>query len=269
MVHQAITLILCLLLDTCVVSVKANGVEVTHTAHEQDLLLDQKCVNSDATTFMRLPTNSSIPPQWIKASDTQPVQKCKRILFNWWAETFSRNKSNTSNITLLDIGGGKGYDLYELTRMDGRLQPECVDTRPLCPGCKKFDGRSLKHYPDKSFDFVSMTFVLHHAAQYSFPLLREAKRVAKNRIIILEDLKADNPEGKLNQAHHGNGHCIFRKRNEWAKIFTEVGLQIMEEDDDSAHKLRNCFPGYKTDRAFWVLAPWKSAIDTKPKLLIP
>lgn len=96
-----------------------------------------------------------------------------------------------------------------------------------------FDGLNIP-FPEKSFDVVLVNFVLHHAKNPIF-LLKEAKRVCRDKIIIFEDL----PEGLLSKIFcgiHGLSFDLFFKNpsktsfkteKEWMKIFEELNLKIV------------------------------------------
>jgi len=92
------------------------------------------------------------------------------------------------------------------------------------------DGRKLP-FPEKSFDVVLINYVLHHSED-PILLLKEAKRVARDKIVIYEDL----PEGFLSRIIckiHGisfdkifrnQSQTSFKLEEEWGKIFREIRL---------------------------------------------
>jgi ubiquinone/menaquinone biosynthesis C-methylase UbiE len=52
---------------------------------------------------------------------------------------------------------------------------------------KVFDGARLK-FKDKSFDVVLFNAVLHHAARNTIQLMKDACRIARKRVILIEDI---------------------------------------------------------------------------------
>ena len=90
---------------------------------------------------------------------------------------------------------------------------------------------------DNSFDVILINYVLHHAEEPEV-LLREAKRVTNNKIIIFEDL----PEGFFTdlicQIHGLSYKYFFQKDNQkgkflsdenWKKMFADLKLKLIFE----------------------------------------
>ncbi len=99
-----------------------------------------------------------------------------------------------------------------------------------------FDGKNLP-FSDNSFDVILINYVLHHA-QKPEVLLREARRVTDDKIIIFEDL----PEGFFTELIcflHGLSYKLFFQKDEqegkffgneeWKKVFSELGLRLIFE----------------------------------------
>jgi len=96
-----------------------------------------------------------------------------------------------------------------------------------------FDGKNLP-FPDDCFDTVLINYVLHHSKD-PIALLKEAKRVARDKIIIHEDL-LNGPFSSLICKIHGfsfakfigdSNKISFKSEKEWEKIFKELGLNII------------------------------------------
>lgn len=87
---------------------------------------------------------------------------------------------------VLDLGAGEGWVGLELAR-SGRRRVVAADVEPFLEvdlPAFVFDGRSLP-IPDGSVDVVLLSLVLHHASDPD-TLLREAMRVARDRVVITE-----------------------------------------------------------------------------------
>lgn len=142
------------------------------------------------------------------------------------------------NSKILDLGCGSGivtkkfqdYFQSEIMGID------IVDKRVVRIPFKLFDGKNIPFDTD-SFDFVLINFVLHHAKNHE-SLLREAKRVCRDKIIIYEDL----PEGFFSELFsklHGVAFAkIFQKNNyygsfktsqEWKELFSKLNLKLIFE----------------------------------------
>ena len=105
---------------------------------------------------------------------------------------------------------------------------DCIDVT-ASHECQAFNGKDLgKAYRDKSYDVVIFNWVLHHAGDNTIGLLREAKRVAKDFILIQEDLKGETPaEAKRNYDHEWAG--TFRGDAEWKAIFSLLDLSLVRD----------------------------------------
>lgn len=142
------------------------------------------------------------------------------------------------NSKILDLGCGSGIVGEEFQKFFKAdiIGVDIKDLRIKKIPFKSFDGLNLP-FLDNSFDTVLISYVLHHARDPEF-LLKEAKRVVKNRIIIYEDL----PEGflaKLFCYFHGISFGLFFQKNkesgtfkndvEWKEIFGNLGLRLTFE----------------------------------------
>lgn len=96
------------------------------------------------------------------------------------------------------------------------------------------DGGKLP-FPDRSFDFILLSYVLHHVADPR-PVLSECRRVCRGRVIVVED---DPVWGRrlFEWGHHRFFCLLLRIRDkiwyhypaEWRALFREVGLRVTEE----------------------------------------
>ena len=81
---------------------------------------------------------------------------------------------------------------------------------------RTFDGRTLE-FDDDQYDVALLTYVLHHAAGDTIALLKEAKRVARKYVVVLEDVIDSEDDARNAFAHDPRG--TFRHRKEWAALF--------------------------------------------------
>jgi ubiquinone/menaquinone biosynthesis C-methylase UbiE len=103
--------------------------------------------------------------------------------------------------SILDVGCGTGYLANHLGDLYG-VDPTGVDIRdarasPIA--FSSFDGTSIP-FPDKSFDHIVLSYVLHHADD-PLALARECHRIARRSVIVFEELPYSRT-GKLLLAFH-------------------------------------------------------------------
>jgi len=142
--------------------------------------------------------------------------------------------------TLLDIGSGTGLIARRLARVAGVRPTLCdvVDYRKV-----EFPSIQLQnplHVPvaDRSFDVVTMCFVLHHVPSWDDQLtvLGEALRIACERVLIIEDTPFNRVDlafnkfwDKLLNLRHGVPvPYTFRSVEEWSEIFSSDGYGLRE-----------------------------------------
>jgi len=137
--------------------------------------------------------------------------------------------------TLLDIGCGHGFFLKGLQKKFSLkvLGVDIKDQRKTDIPFLQADGKSLP-LKDKSFDFVLIAFVLHHVKEPEL-ILKEAKRVARKKIIIYEDIK-EGVWGNLVCFFHALFWTVFNKapftfnfknQKEWEEIFKQLDLKLI------------------------------------------
>ena len=138
----------------------------------------------------------------------------------------------------LDIGCGVGYALDVLETDFGCTPFGCDVVVPPNPIDRfaLFDGRTLP-YRDKSFDLAFLIFVLHHADDPSV-LLREASRIARDAVIVVEDTPQAAFEHRWGAAHvhsFSKRHSIpwhgrVRAEEEWRQIFQFMGMSVQHAE---------------------------------------
>lgn len=98
--------------------------------------------------------------------------------------------------SLLDVGCGTGHLSAYLQQMYG-VDPSGVDVKDFRQApipFRRFDGTTIP-FPDKTFDHVVVSEVLHHSHD-PMALIKQCHRIARRSIIVFEDVP-DGPLGKL------------------------------------------------------------------------
>lgn len=137
---------------------------------------------------------------------------------------------------VLDLGCGSGYVAWQLARrFPGEVATVDIGDfrRVPTPGFTLFDGTALP-FPDDHFDVVMLAFVLHHLPDVYKPLLlAEARRVARQRLLVLEDTP-HRPLDRLASWWHGRRFRAsigsredfgFLDRRQWTSLFQRMGLR--------------------------------------------
>jgi ubiquinone/menaquinone biosynthesis C-methylase UbiE len=139
---------------------------------------------------------------------------------------------------ILDLGCGSGIVASEFKKFFGtKIEGvDIVDKRVIQMPFTLYDGKNIP-LSDNSFDVVLINFVLHHCED-PIKVLSEAKRVAKGKIIIYEDLP-ENVYLKFICDLHGKSFawlfrndkesCNFKKDAEWKEAFRKMGLKLIFE----------------------------------------
>ena len=148
---------------------------------------------------------------------------------------------------LLDLGCGSGIIGKEFGRFFNSeiLGLDIIDNRVIEIPFRRYDGSNLSFLKDDSYDAVLINFVLHHC-QNPIELLKEAKRVTKDIIVIYENI----PEGLMSKMfcyfHGVSFACFFQKnenkgkflkRKEWEEEFEKMGLKVLYSKKVSGLKM--------------------------------
>lgn len=141
----------------------------------------------------------------------------------------------TTGKSVLDIGCGSEQYYYDPRRT---RRWTAIDTshemvnksksRYPHGTCLVASGDDLP-FPSKSFDVVAIFFVLHHMPPEIWEkVLREAKRVARERILILDHMQHDFlPFRIVQKIWWGifDGGKVYRKKKEWSHILKPYAIQ--------------------------------------------
>ena len=140
---------------------------------------------------------------------------------------------------VLDIGLGNGYVAKQI-KEHYKIYMEGVDVVDYNETDIKntiYDGTHLP-FKDKSFDCTLILQTLHHCTD-QIRVLKEAKRVSRKRIIIMEDIYNNFFEKMTTFLHDYisnkrkgiNCPYYFHNKEEWKSIFNKLGLKIVKEKD--------------------------------------
>ena len=150
---------------------------------------------------------------------------------------------------VLDIGGGGGWVAQALKARTG-ADVTILDTRNFNQtgvNCVIYDGDAMP-FEDDSFYSAIIVFTLHHC-QNPIKVLAEAKRVARGKIIIIEDITTsllnkillsfwDIISGLISVIAPPGEDFYFKfyRDGEWQKIFQGLGLKIIFQKQFQSNK---------------------------------
>jgi SAM-dependent methyltransferase len=138
--------------------------------------------------------------------------------------------------SLLDVGCGNGYITHHLSAMLGTrvLGIDLADETEAPIDYRRFDGIRFP-VADQSFDAVSICYVLHHAQDVG-SIMSELRRVlrAGGLAVVYEDIPSVWWDRLVCWTHNlkwrkRTGPCTFRNEQEWRRIFTSAGFEIINE----------------------------------------
>ncbi len=139
------------------------------------------------------------------------------------------SRTDLSGTSWLDVGAGSGcVDAYLSDMLSSNELELCdvhVASKTAYP-VRQIDGTRLD-YPGGSFDLVFFTYVLHHAADDTLPLLRDAHRIARRHVVVLEDPK--ETEHDYLWAYRHDMAATFRGRREWRELFDVLAFDVAYE----------------------------------------
>ena len=143
-----------------------------------------------------------------------------------------------SKARVLDIGGGWGFYAEPLKRLRD-CQVTVLDV--VEPSFRKVPvvtyGGGEMPFPDKSFDVSLLITMLHHV-ETPERLLREARRVTRRFVVVVEDLYRHSVgriwtvlrDSLLNLEFVGHPRQ-FRMKEEWFRCFRGLGFKVESEKE--------------------------------------
>ena len=138
--------------------------------------------------------------------------------------------------TLLDCGSGSMRVAKLIERRLG-LKAYGTDVIHLKAGHTRFCLCAGEHLPfaDNSFDVVTLMFVLHHTTDAAVAI-KECARVARKRVVILEDIYSHPLEKEWLKFLDVLGNFTisldmpfpftFKSVAEWERVFADLGLRL-------------------------------------------
>ena len=160
------------------------------------------------------------------------------------------NEFISQNEEILDIGAGGGWVAEELEKRKKAkiILLDATDFNQTNLKLVLYDGENIP-FSDNHFDTVLLIFTLHHCLK-PMKVLEEAKRVAKKKIIVIEDI----PTSRLNRIFlcfwdiisnlisivKPPGENItfnFKTISQWQKIFNDLQLKIIFQKEFQSNKL--------------------------------
>lgn len=147
------------------------------------------------------------------------------------AEDIAKHYNLKPGDSILDVGCGKGYLLYDLTQVVPGIRVSGIDISKYAIEHAKEEVKPYLRtglvqdlpYEDKSFDLVISLTTLHNLYIYDFKkALQEVERVKKkNSYITVEAYR--NEQEKFNMMCWVlTGECFFHEK-EWEWLFKEFG----------------------------------------------
>jgi ubiquinone/menaquinone biosynthesis C-methylase UbiE len=138
--------------------------------------------------------------------------------------------------SVLDVGCGEGYVLDELI-VRGVADVQGVDIVDIRRNkdypFHLYDGVTLP-FPDRSFDLVVLSFVLHHVPnERKQALLEEALRVSRAKVVVVEDTPSTAFDRLMNRRHgesyrrkiRSTAAFGFLTAGEWRWLFRGMGFE--------------------------------------------
>lgn len=168
--------------------------------------------------------------------------------------------------SVLDLGCGTGWvakRIQERKRCDVKLV-DVLDCNETDLDLKLYDGKNIP-YPDNAFDTTLLLFVLHHTLN-QYDILKEAARVSRKRVIVVEDTPKNQVERLIDSSCDtlmSMEHGFFNPANyktieEWQAIFNDLNFSLVDCKPEKPF-----FPFYYTKCVFALDVPKNKNQDGK------
>ena len=154
----------------------------------------------------------------------------------WWpvAEKLATHYRLRPGQSVLDVGCGKGFLLYELTRVVPGIRVSGIDisryairnAKPEVRPCLRVGDARRLPFKNRSFDLVISINVLHNFYNYDLrKALREIERVARGnkKYVVVDSYR--NEREKVNLMYWQLTCECFYTPKEWEWFFRESGYQ--------------------------------------------
>ncbi len=139
---------------------------------------------------------------------------------------------------IIDIGCGGVQYFYTpekaLHRVGIDTTPEMIrEAKRLYPRSEYIvqSGERLP-YTDDSFDIALLLFILHHVPSNAWgAFLKEARRVSKSEVLILDHIQHDSPLLSLIQRTYWrlfDGGSTYKKEGDWLSLLQQHGFVIKD-----------------------------------------
>jgi alpha-1,6-mannosyltransferase len=144
----------------------------------------------------------------------------------------------TREDSILDLGSGHGGLCLALRREGFDVTPVDVQNLSFFPEIVPiiYDGENLP-FIDGTFDTSMLITMLHHTPDPE-AVLREALRVTRKRLVIMEDIYSNPVQRELTYFTDSlvnlefEGHPHTNKTDaEWLKLFDQLGLRLVYRED--------------------------------------
>ena len=145
--------------------------------------------------------------------------------------TFQKQYGLTEKSTVLDVGCGKGFMLYDFAELIPGVRVSGVDVseyaiahavEAMKPNVRVADARKLP-FRDGSFDLVISINTIHNLEVGELKgALKEIQRVSRGRSFVTVDAYRNEEEKELMYAWNLTAKTILHV-DEWKKLFKEVG----------------------------------------------
>lgn len=142
----------------------------------------------------------------------------------------------THQAAILDIGSGNGGLVWLLQQSKFQVTPSDIRNKSRIPGIDPvlLNGDTLP-FADGAFHTVMLITVLHHTP-HPEQLLREAARVASNRLIIMEDVYNNElqkwatylTDSLVNNEWRHHPHTN-KTHQQWLDLFNQYGLDMIHQ----------------------------------------